>query len=104
MTKYEIIMEALKLYRETELQNRVIDITLDEHTPHAWDRDKLYSTLKEYSYIDRISKTLKDVDKRLPNMCSAVRVPIGHNPTDDEYNDLIDKYNELYFALIDIIC
>lgn len=101
--KYEIIIEALKHYRAKVLQDKVINISLDEYTSNQHDRKELYELLKEYSYIDRITESLLEAEQMTTNMSSAVRVPIGHTASDDEYNELIDKYNKLYFSLIDII-
>lgn len=103
MDKYEIIIKALELYRERKLQDDVTDMTLAEYTDGAWDRHDIYNICKTYANIDRIINSLhktKDMIRKYSSMCCIDET--DGEVTPEEYNEIVSRYNTLYFNLLDI--
>lgn len=103
MDKYELITKALELYRETKLQNDVVDMVLAEYTVAQWDRRDIYNLCKDYATIERIIKALHEANDMIRKYSSMHCIDeTDEKITPDMYNDIVSRYNELYFKLFDI--
>ena len=104
MDRDELIIKALETYRETVLQNNVIDMALAEYSNGAWDRRDIYNLAKQYASIDRIIKALREC-KDLMRKFSGMRLEdeTDGEITTKEYNEIVSQDNALYFKLMDII-
>lgn len=96
MRYIDILLEVLEYYRREEMSHKVTQLLIDD----AHTKDDATYLLRQYSDIDRLSKKLKKSADTLSNAHLEERVD---TVTSTQYNELVDKYNDLYFALYDIL-